>query len=750
VQRYLNDEPVLACPPSMGYRLRKFARRNRRTLLVAMLAGGVLAASAVLLVSLRHNAQLQAAIAREMLARQAEAEARHQLEVHSYYHRIALANLEWRDNHLPRAIQLLDGCPRELRDWEWHYLQRVCHPDRLTLAEHCAPLTGVAYSSDGVYLASADDTGTILLRDAASGRPVHSFPAHAGGVRGLSFSPDSRCLAFTAGPDVKIWDIAGCHELASLEGHQQPVVSLAFSRDGTRLACSTRDQVVTVWETIAPKGVPAWKARASWKVPPLHKVLPENLRLPLVFSADGQRLASVVSNRNVRVWDVATGQTIVEVAWPGETLSLACSPDGALLAGGGGDGCVRLWSLAPGPQRGVIVQLLQGHNGPVTALAFSPDGQRLASGSSDQTIKIWDATPPAKGLSAPGEELWTLKGHTAEVVGLAFAPDGRHLASADRGGSVKLWDADFRPELMALKGHEQLVAMAFTADGGHFLTAGEEQTLKMWHVPSGRLLRSVPIRDKLAGNHGDFSPDGQLFACAAGAAPPRFPVKIWDTSTGNERQVLLGHTRPLFSVRFSPDNRRLATAGFDRAVRVWDVGTGQQTYLLAGHTGTICRLAFSPDGTQLASAGKDTTIRLWDMTTGKELRVLRGHMERIWGLSFDPSGKQLASVSGDGKVIIWSVSGGGPLLILDGHLEHGAAGVAFSPDGTRLITAGFDHTIKVWDAASGENPLSLPGGPDSRGGVQGGVGVVFSPDGWRFATASPNTVRIWDATARER
>jgi WD40 repeat protein len=423
------------------------------------------------------------------------------------------------DHHLPRAAQLLDGCPGYLRRWEWHYLRRVCHPDRLTRTEHRAPLTGVAYSPDGKYLASADDKGTIILRDTARGRMAHSFQAHAGGVRGLSFSPDSRSLAFAVGSYVKIWDLAGRRESASLEGHQQPVVSLAFSRDGKRLASAGTDQVIKVWDAPAPKGAHAWKASASWTVPPLNKVPPGNLRLPLVFSADGRRLASVVSNTMVRVWDAATGQTVLEVGWPGETLSLACSPDGSLLAGGGGDGYVRLWGLAPGPQFGVILQLLQGHNGPVTALAFSPDGRRLASGSSDQTIKVWDPTPPPKGLSAPEKELWTLKGHTAEVVGLAFAPDGRRLASADRGGNVKVWDADFRPECMALKGHKELWAMAFSADGGQLLAAGSEQTLKVWHVPTGRALRSVPIRDKLGGHHGAFSPDGRLFACAVWPQP---------------------------------------------------------------------------------------------------------------------------------------------------------------------------------------------------------------------------------------
>jgi WD40 repeat protein/serine/threonine protein kinase len=828
VERYLHDEPVLACPPSAAYRFRKFARRNKGTLLTLTLAGGVLAATAVLLVTLRDNAQLQEAINeaatardREAAARRAEADAHKQLELQSYHHGVALASVEWRDNHLARADQLLNGCPSYLRHWEWYYLQRVSHPERLTLAEHRAPLTGVAYSPDGKYLASADDEGWVILRDAASGRTVHSFKAHAGAVRGMTFSPDSRRLAFAAGARAKIWDI-GRRDSASLEGHKRPVVGLAFSRDGKRLASASADQVIKVWDAPGAKGPPSWKVSASWEVPLLKNEGPGPDPVPLVFSPDGQRLASAhPPDSMVRLWEAATGRRLRMTGWGGPTLSLAMSPDGRLLAGGGADGFVRLCDLAPCLGFGVTIQLLRGrHGGPVTAVAFSPDGRRLASGSADQTVKIWDPTPNPKGLVAEGEgrwtrtgpdgeELWTLKGHTAGIVGLAYSPDGKRLASADRSGKVRVWDADLNPEALALKGHEQLLAMAFTAGGEQFLTAGSDQTVKVWHAPSGRALRTVPVPEQVDG-FGAFSPDGRLFAGAVpdapgsspvqvsdattrpsprtateGPHPPRtapewprpgnFAVKVWDTTTGAELQVLRGHTYLACTVAFSPDNRRLATGSRDRTVRVWEVDTGRQLYLLAGHTSAVYSLAFSPDGTRLASGERDKTIKLWDLTTGRELHALHGHTGRVLGLSFGPSGRRLASASADGTVKVWDLASGRPLLNLPGHLNTGATGVAFSPDGQRLVTVGFDQTIKVWDAASGENPLSLRSpmsagrglltikewdaasgekrlslrSPMSAGrGLFQTLGVVFSPDGWRFATATPDTVQIWDATPR--
>jgi WD40 repeat protein/serine/threonine protein kinase len=755
VQRYLADEPVTACPPSAVYRFRKFARRNRAALLTATLAGGALAAFAVLLVSLaftrRDNAALQKAVDGETQARQAEAEARQELEGQSYYHRVALASLEWRDNHLARAEQLLAGCPGYLRRWEWHYLRRVCHPERLQLAEHGSPLGRLAYSPDGKYLASADLQGRIILRDAASGRTVHSFRGYPLRRRltlsaVIAFSPDSRRLAFAADAHVKIWDVEGRRVSASLEGHEQPVIGLAFSRDGKRLASASADQVIKVWDAPAEKGAPSWRPAASWKVPPLRKLSPGNLRLPLVFSADGRHLVSTVSNQTIRVWDVSTGATVKEVGGSGDPLSLALSPDGRLLAGGAGDGHVDVWEIAPGRRFGEAVLLLRGHDGPVSALAFSPDGRRLASGSFDKTIKIWDATPPPNGAQALRDELWALKGHTEGVTSLAYSPDGRDLASADWGGKVKVWDADFRPEFLPLKGHEQLRAMAFSADGEQFFTAGGDQTLRVWHLPSGRPLRAVPVR-KQPNGAGAFSRDGRLFAAAVDFSSRRLDdvaVKVWDTATGAELQVLRGHKGSLFCAAFSPDKRRLATASFDHTVRVWDVDTGRQIYLLPAPPEAVYSLAFSPDGTRLASGGADTTVRLWDLTTGWELRVLRGHAGRIWALSFGAGGKRLASTGDDGTVRVWDVASGN-LLLPPCHHNTGARGAAFSPDGKRLVTVGRDHTIKVWDTATGENPLSLRGGAAARGPEEF-LGVVFSPDGWRFATATPDTAKIWDAT----
>lgn len=204
---------------------------------------------------------------------------------------------------------------------------------------------------------------------------------------------------------------------------------------------------------------------------------------------------------------------------------------------------------------------------------------------------------------------------------------------------------------------------------------------------------------------------------------------------------ILQHDKKVNAVAFSPDGRRLATAG-DNAVQIWDVTTGGRLLNVdrVGALNKATAVAFSPDGNWLATCA-DKTARVWDATNGQQLATV-AHNLSVWGVVFSPDGGRLATASCDYTARIWDATNGHQLIVVTHDLA--VWGLAFSPDGSQLITASADRTARVWDATKGQQLATI----SHNAGVWG---VAFSPDGTRVATASDDGIaQIWDVMGRRR
>jgi hypothetical protein len=105
----------------------------------------------------------------------------------------------------------------------------------------------VAFSPDGLWLASADVLGTVKIWHADNGQELLTLAAHGGFFRALAFSPDSRRLASASGGEIKVWDVASGEELLTLRSHTNEVTAVAFSADGW-LASASLDKTVKMWD----------------------------------------------------------------------------------------------------------------------------------------------------------------------------------------------------------------------------------------------------------------------------------------------------------------------------------------------------------------------------------------------------------------------------------------------------------------------------------------------------------------------
>ncbi|MET0645310.1 MAG: caspase family protein [Pyrinomonadaceae bacterium] len=251
------------------------------------------------------------------------------------------------------------------------------------------------------------------------------------------------------------------------------------------------------------------------------------------------------------------------------------------------------------------------------------------------------------------------------------------------------------------------------------------------------------------------------------------------SAPGQPELVLqMGHSDLVLAVALSPDGKLVASGSRDQTIKIWDVATGLELRTLLGHGNTVRRLAFSPDGRKLASAGtSDQTARLWNVETG-EHKVLKE--KTPWNLS-DPEfsskespdeeegseesginyyeGTTAVAFSPDGRTVVtsnykalkvWDAENGKLLRTFINHTDW-VYTVAFSADGARILSAGRDKTIKISDATTGRVLTSIKTAADDSKEDFIINAVTFAP-GEKFIASgdSDGKVKIWEVETGQK
>ena len=249
--------------------------------------------------------------------------------------------------------------------------------------KHDAMITNIAFSPDGLLLASASEDSTIQLWNPETRTIEATLKGHTDDVLSIAFSPDGLLLASgSADGTVRLWNPARRAPQATLRGHAGDVLDVAFSPDGLLLASGSADGTVRLWNLQTEQHQATLREHTDDV-------------LDVAFSPDGLLLASGSADGTVRLWNLQTEQYQAMLDHKAPVLSIAFSPDREMIATGCEDGTARMWD----PHTPEVLATL-GHEAPVRTVVFNDNGSVVITGSADGKMRQWEITSQTDSRTA--------------------------------------------------------------------------------------------------------------------------------------------------------------------------------------------------------------------------------------------------------------------------------------------------------------------------------------------------------------
>jgi tetratricopeptide (TPR) repeat protein/WD40 repeat protein len=745
VQRYLHDEPVLACPPSVSYQLRKFGRKHGKLFTT-------MAAFALLLITLaavasgsawRLSDEQEATAQQLRETRKAEDQAKRDL----YRSLVAQARANRLSRRTGRRVDSLEilaeatRLAKELQLPEDDFLElrnetiaclslvdlRVARtwegrPAGTVYVDFDANLESYVRVDPLENVASvcrvADDSEVCRITDFGQSKELWPYLSPDGRFLGVE---DGRSVGLKGGggPLLRVWKLRshGAELLLQEPGHV-----LKFSPDSRRVATANADGNIQVYELPSGKQL---------------KQLQTGRRAGNLAFHPTERKIAVRHPGRITVFDVDAGNKLAEFGHPGgEWDALEWYPDGKMLAAVGGDRCIYVWEASTGK----LVHQLGGHTEAGIRVAINPAGDLLASNSPwewDGTLRLWDARTGRELFKT----LWAKQAVNDADGGhrLRFSRNGPLLAAEVTDHQLRLWQA------VAACGYQSLVREPRLGKGKYFVPAvsskhpllavGMEDGIGLWEFPGGRplaFLPIVPLRQQVA-----FEPSGALLIEGGFSSPLRCPIE----AVGPAGTLRIGPPQPLpfpspsTRIATSRDGRVMASAqgwgalvhhaGVDELIRlepqedarfvavspegewvatgsffatevyakIWESRTGRHVVNLPVEGRGL--VGFSPDGRWLVTTGGG--CRLWEVGTWREGLKIGG----AWishAFAFSPDSKVLAVEAGSGAVRLLDPGTGREYARLEDPNQDRAHALTFSPDGSQLLASTLDSpAVHAWD-----------------------------------------------------
>ncbi len=481
------------------------------------------------------------------------------------------------------------------------------NPQKKVLEGQEHPVRGVSFSPDGEILVSVGMRKTFHFWDVNTGKQRKILNGDTDDVSGVFFSTDGKSLVTVdKNKAMHIWDIATGEKRSTIKGNFKSSRLVDIIHNGESIVSKDINGSINLWNSDNAIHQKTITGHATWN----HDVL---------FNPDGSIVATREGwrSKNIHLWDLNTGKyRSTLLGHKKQIYSIAFSPDGKTLASGSADKTIYLWDVFSGEMK----KKIRGNRHPIKTVIFSPNGETLAGVDVKNGMYLWDVSSGALKMDG-----------TTRITDIAFSRDGKSLLSWDYQGYFTVWDVTTGKANTVKTHYTRILSnQLFSPDGKSFAVStiqftreqGRIVQIDLWDVVAGH------VKHTLVGHTDEilslaFTPNGKTLASGSRDKTIRF----WDVATGEQVRIVTdprwntGRRRDEYDVSyvsFSQDGGTLASGLWGGAIYLWDTETGQQKQVLSGHTHVIVQIIFGEEGQPIASSSMDGTILIWDNTSFTE------------------------------------------------------------------------------------------------------------------------------------
>ncbi|MEZ4672274.1 MAG: TIR domain-containing protein [Anaerolineae bacterium] len=548
------------------------------------------------------------------------------------------------------------------------------NPLIITLAEHFSHVTVLTVTPDSRHLVSGSSDGTVFVWDIEKRTSLYSFQIHRTWVSGISAIDNIRIAVGYRNGLLLIWNLETRTEEKRITLESGYIRALTREYNG-------RIFVASKWEIVVinlQKGTidTTFTVHEGWI-------------LDLELSLDGKYLFAAsgswgTRNDTISVWSLDSYNLISTFTGHLNDVTNIYPLDNSLLVSLSSDRTVRIWSI---PNGVAVTSSLDPSLRRYTSITVLKPSPLLVLGASDYGISIWNTNS--------AEKIATLRGHTHTVSDLTSTPDGTILISGSYDNTIRFWSVRKLSSPSSYHRHKDRVNSVAISRDNHYLMTGAGT----WRSAEDT-------------------------------------VSLWDMSSGNRTNKLVGHSNWVRTVAITPDSRLGVSSSYDNTVMVWDLESGQSLYTFGAHLNWVSAVA-TVSNTLIASASMNT-IHIWKIYSGEIVQTLQHNSREINALAVSRDGKLLASGSVDRSVVIWDTGSGSTLVSFTAH-DSMLTSLAFDPTGFYLFTSGWEPEIKIWDIKAQKLIATLR---DHTDWVRA---IAVSVDGKFLISASKDkTIKLWD------